>query len=283
MLDDEEEDFDGEGDQGIVDHEDVALEEEEEDEEALLMMQEGGRRGGSNQRSSGHRGRSNSDDRARRQHVPNIPVGPADQPYGREHLDENEEDEEDLEQQLMQHLQKQPEIQKHHNQHRLDEDEEEEEMGDEDLKMYEQFLAANGKHQHNMMIGHQNISGIPHAEDDMSAQEEEDDPVVEQHIDGDDLDMDGDDGHHGHHGRHGEEEDDPGEIDLDNIDYEQLDPQILEIAEQMGVHPREVLKQLMQMNANEGGQGEDMMDEEEDEDPDIYGQEEDEDDPRHRH
>lgn len=35
------------------------------------------------------------------------------------------------------------------------------------------------------------------------------------------------------------------EIDLDNIDYDQLDPQILEIAEQMGVHPREVLKQIM--------------------------------------
>jgi ABC-type uncharacterized transport system ATPase subunit len=39
-----------------------------------------------------------------------------------------------------------------------------------------------------------------------------------------------------------DEEGDEDMIDLDNIDYDQLDPQILEIAEQMGVHPREVLK-----------------------------------------
>lgn len=63
------------------------------------------------------------------------------------------------------------------------------EMDEDDLKMYEQFLAANKQ------------------------EEEEEAP-----------------------------------IDLDDIDYEQLDPQILEIAEQMGVHPREVLQQLMQMN-----------------------------------
>ena len=46
------------------------------------------------------------------------------------------------------------------------------------------------------------------------------------------------------------------DIDLDNIDYDQLDPQILEIAEQMGVHPKEVLKQLMQMNNEEEGEEE---------------------------
>jgi hypothetical protein len=40
----------------------------------------------------------------------------------------------------------------------------------------------------------------------------------------------------------------------------------------MGVHPREVLKQLMQMNEGDGGQ-EDLMDEDGE---DIYGQEEDE-------
>ena len=42
------------------------------------------------------------------------------------------------------------------------------------------------------------------------------------------------------------------ELDFDNIDYDQLDPQILEIAQQMGVHPREVLKQIMQMNNDDG-------------------------------
>jgi hypothetical protein len=89
--------------------------------------------------------------------------------------------------------------------------------------------------------------------------------LVEQHIDGDELDMEEEEAE----GQEGEQE---AEIDLDNIDYEQLDPQILEIAEQMGVHPREVLKQLMQMN--EGGAGqEDLIDEDGE---DIYGQEEDE-------
>ena len=50
-----------------------------------------------------------------------------------------------------------------------------------------------------------------------------------------------------------EEEEGDEDIDLDNIDYDQLDPQILLIAEQMGVHPKEVLKQLMQMNNDEEG------------------------------
>lgn len=113
----------------------------------------------------------------------------------------------------MQQLQNQPEIQAHHRhgQEEEDDDEGEEEMGDEDLKMYEQFLAANSKQQqhdlqHHNMIGHQNISGIPHLADD-------DSQPVEQHIDGDELDLDGE-----------EDEDPEGEIDLDNIDYDQLDP-----------------------------------------------------------
>ena len=79
--------------------------------------------------------------------------------------------------------------------------------------------------------GHQNISNI-------IAGESQDDAVDEP--------------------KQGEEE----EIDFDNIDYEQLDPQILEIANQMGVHPREVLKQIMEMNNNEG---EEQMEEEEEE------------------
>ncbi len=46
----------------------------------------------------------------------------------------------------MQHLQNKPEIHKHQpHSHGRHSDDEEEEMGDEDLKMYEQFLAANGK------------------------------------------------------------------------------------------------------------------------------------------
>ena len=77
------------------------------------------------------------------------------------------------------------------------------------------------------------------------------------------------------------EEEEGDEIDgLDDIDYDNLDPQILEIAEQMGIHPREVLKQIMQMNNEEGGEGED--DEEEGEDPNemmMYGQEHHEEEP----
>lgn len=36
----------------------------------------------------------------------------------------------------------------------------------------------------------------------------------------------------------GEDEDEIGDIE----DYDDLDPQILELAEQMGVHPKEVIK-----------------------------------------
>lgn len=86
-------------------------------------------------------------------------------------------DDDELEQEFMQQLQNQPVIEKKEV-HGADD-----EVDEDDLKMYEQFLAAN------------------------KDQEEPDE-----------------------------------EIDLDNIDYEQLDPQILEIADQMGVHPREVLK-----------------------------------------
>lgn len=115
-----------------------------------------------------------------------------------------EEDDEDLEQEFMQQLQNQPVIEKKEV-HGMDD-----EVDEDDLKMYEQFLAAN--------------KGEPEDEE---------------------------------------------EIDLDNIDYEQLDPQILEIADQMGVHPREVLKQLMQMNEGE----------EEEEEPAGYGEEDEEEPP----
>ena len=79
-----------------------------------------------------------------------------------------------------------------------------------------------------------------------------------------------------HHQQH--EEDDDEEINLDDIDLEQLDPQILQIAEQMGVHPTEVLKQIMKMNNN--GEME-MEDDDEDEngghdihdEDDVYGEE----------
>ena len=73
-----------------------------------------------------------------------------------------------------------------------------------------------------------------------------------------------------HHDHQEDEEDDDGEINLDDIDLEQLDPQILQIAEQMGVHPREVLKQIVKMNNgemeedDEEGGGHDMHDEDED-------------------
>ena len=39
------------------------------------------------------------------------------------------------------------------------------------------------------------------------------------------------------------------EDELDDIDYDDLDPQILELAEQMGVHPKEIIKQLQQLQA----------------------------------
>ncbi len=54
-----------------------------------------------------------------------------------------------------------------------------------------------------------------------------------------------------------DEEDEEGEIDLDNIDYDDLDPQILEIAEQMGVHPKEVIKQMLKMQQDGYGEEDD--------------------------
>ena len=75
-------------------------------------------------------------------------------------------------------------------------------------------------------------------------------------------------------------EDDDEEIDLDDIDYEQLDPQIRELAQQMGMHPKEVLKQLMQNLKNEEGNNEedggdnDQQDDEDDQEG--YGMEDDE-------
>lgn len=84
--------------------------------------------------------------------------------------------------------------------------------------------------------------------------------------------MDEDDDMDGHHQEH--EDDDDEEINLDDIDLEQLDPQILQIAEQMGVHPTEVLKQIMKMNKNgemeedEDENGHDIHDED-----DVYGEE----------
>jgi|LauGreDrversion4_2_1035121.scaffolds.fasta_scaffold485590_1 hypothetical protein len=62
--------------------------------------------------------------------------------------------------------------------------------------------------------------------------------------------MDEDDEDDVHHHQQPGEDDDDEEINLDDIDLEQLDPQILQIAEQMGVHPAEVLKQIMKMNKN---------------------------------
>jgi Mn-dependent DtxR family transcriptional regulator len=48
-------------------------------------------------------------------------------------------------------------------------------------------------------------------------------------------------------------------MDLDNIDYDDLDPQILEMAQQMGVHPKEVIKQILKMQqegyGDEDGEG----------------------------
>ncbi len=81
-------------------------------------------------------------------------------------------------------------------------EEDEEPMDEDDLKMYEQFL-ANNKQQEQQLMG----------------QSEEGELL--------------------------ENEEDDEEINLDDIDYEQLDPQILELAQQMGMHPKEVLKQLM--------------------------------------
>lgn len=144
----------------------------------------------------------------------------------------------------MQQLQNQPEIQKKQTDHDDEEDEEgdDQELDDDDLKMYEQFLAQNKQ---NQQVNHHN--NMEH-----DSQQE---PPESMMMDEDEA----------------EEED----IDLDNIDYSQLDPQILEIAQQMGVHPKEVLKQIMKMNSD--GVGDEEEDEEGgqmgDED-DGYGQEE---------
>lgn len=76
-------------------------------------------------------------------------------------------------------------------------------------------------------------------------------------------------------------EDDEGEdwdnIDPDNIDYEHLDPQILEMAEQMGIHPKEVLKMIIQMQkegdgGEEGDEGMDEDDEDEEMDEEALKQ-----------
>ena len=72
-------------------------------------------------------------------------------------------------------------------------------------------------------------------------------PGTQQMID-DDEDDDQDQQEYGDE-RHqqlqeGEDEDDEiGDIE----DYDDLDPQILELAEQMGVHPKEVIKQILQL------------------------------------
>lgn len=87
-------------------------------------------------------------------------------------------------------------------------------------------------------------------------------------MDEDDEDMD-------HHNQH-QEDDDGEEINLDDIDIEQLDPQILQIAEQMGVHPHEVLKQIMKMNQN-GEMEEDDEHQMHDGEDDGYGEEIDDD------
>ncbi len=64
-------------------------------------------------------------------------------------------------------------------------------------------------------------------------------------------------------------------MDLDNIDYDDLDPQILEMAQQMGVHPKEVIKQILKMQqegyGDEDGEG---QDDEGDEDEEMQYEEE---------
>jgi hypothetical protein len=77
--------------------------------------------------------------------------------------------------------------------------------------------------------------------------------------------------------RRQQEDEDEEEIDLDDIDIEQLDPQILQLAEQMGVHPTEVLKQIMKMNNGELEEDDDENDgghhQMHQDDDDVYGDE----------
>lgn len=93
---------------------------------------------------------------------------------------------------------------------------------------------------------------------------------LEQQLAQMDEDDDGDDQHHQHDQ---EQEEDEDEINLDDIDLEQLDPQILQIAEQMGVHPTEVLKQIMKMNNGEMEEEDEEGGHEMHEDDDVYGEE----------
>ena len=65
------------------------------------------------------------------------------------------------------------------------------------------------------------------------------------------------------------------EIEIDENDYDQLDPQILELAQQMGIHPKEVIKHLIELNNQEGGGNEEDQDDE-DEGEEDYGLEDEE-------
>ena len=105
--------------------------------------------------------------------------------------------------------------------------------------MYEQFLANNKQQEQQLAnMGDRGLPAGPIGQNISNINADEDDDG----LDGDE----GDDHGLGNGGNTMDDDDMEGgvdeEIDLDNIDYDQLDPQILEIAEQMGVHPREVLK-----------------------------------------
>ena len=93
------------------------------------------------------------------------------------------------------------------------EDEDDEELDEDDLKMYEQFMAGNKQR-------------------DMHEEKEE-------------------------------------EEEFDDIDYDQLDPQILELAQQMNMHPRDVIKQLQKMQ-EEDPYGEEVEDEEQEEEEEDH-------------
>jgi hypothetical protein len=102
--------------------------------------------------------------------------------------------------------------------------------------MYEQFLENNKQQEHQLAGSGNNFGGG--GGNQLSSNKKREAAPGPQQLQDDDDDYGDEDGVVGGGGE---------DIDLDNIDYDDLDPQILELAEQMGVHPKEVIKQMLKM------------------------------------
>ncbi|CDW83414.1 UNKNOWN [Stylonychia lemnae] len=207
----------------------------------------------SNKKSQEKRGRSYSDDRGGKD-LFDLEDGDISNDFNVK-MDEDDEDEDEDVKQLHNQIRnpnQQQQQQENEFEDDYQDDDDDEEIDENDLKMYEQFLAQNKQEQQQLaMMGQQEDlqnqdSQFEDDDDEENAQEQQKQQQRQQQQQ---LEVD-------------DEDDDDQEIDLDNIDYDQIDPQILELAEKMQVHPKEILKQMLQLQ-NEGYGDEDEEDEEE--------------------